>query len=53
MSPLVIELRAGEGGRDAEAFCGELAAAITAIRPPTRRPSFGSSLTAGIPDPNP
>ena len=30
MSPLVIELRAGEGGRDAEAFCAALAAAITA-----------------------
>ena len=30
MFPLVIELRAGEGGRDAEAFCAELAAGITA-----------------------
>jgi peptide chain release factor 1 len=30
MSPLVIELRAGEGGRDAEVFCTELIAAITA-----------------------
>jgi peptide chain release factor 1 len=30
MSPLVIELRAGEGGRDAEAFCVKLTAAITA-----------------------
>jgi peptide chain release factor 1 len=30
MSPLVIELRAGEGGRDAEVFCTELVAALTA-----------------------
>jgi peptide chain release factor 1 len=29
MSPLVIELRAGEGGRDAEAFCIELVATVT------------------------
>jgi peptide chain release factor 1 len=29
MSPFVIELRAGEGGRDAEAFCIELVAAVT------------------------
>jgi peptide chain release factor 1 len=30
MSRLVIELRAGEGGHDAELFCNELMAAITA-----------------------
>jgi peptide chain release factor 1 len=30
MSPLVIELRAGEGGHDAEFFCSDLVAAITA-----------------------
>jgi peptide chain release factor 1 len=30
MSALVIELRAGEGGHDAEVFCAELVAAVTA-----------------------
>lgn len=47
MSRLVIELRAGEGGQDAEAFSSELRSAIVAFARKQRHPYEIEPLTAG------